>query len=162
MAADEASRLSVVARPLDHSDAAPLLEAVQQYYLTIYGGRDDDTALPRDFTPPRGLFLIGYLDGAAVATGGWRLLPGGAAEIKRMYVVEQERGKGLARRMLAELEATARAAGARRMALSTGSRQVGAIRLYASSGYAESADRFGHYAATMGAVFYVKALTEHG
>jgi ribosomal protein S18 acetylase RimI-like enzyme len=156
--ADAADRLRVVARPLDHPDAALLLEAIQQYYVDIYGGRDDDTAEAADFVPPRGLFLIGYLDDVPVATGGWRLLADGVAEIKRMYVAEGRRGAGLARRMLAELEATAGSAGAARIVLSTGYRQTEAIAFYAASGYRPSEERFGHYADIQGAFFYAKRL----
>jgi hypothetical protein len=45
------------------------------------------------FDPPAGAFFLGYVDGVAVAMGGWRMRsdvhPWGlarAAEVKRMYV----------------------------------------------------------------------------
>jgi GNAT superfamily N-acetyltransferase len=49
--------------------------------------------------------------------------------------VPQARGRGLARRILAELEATAAAAGRVRMVLETGTLQPEAIALYSSCGY---------------------------
>jgi ribosomal protein S18 acetylase RimI-like enzyme len=52
-----------------------------------------------------------------------------------MYVVPEARGRGLARRLLAELEDSARAAGRVRMVLETGTEQPEAIALYLSSGY---------------------------
>src|SRR5690606_40378229 len=59
------------------------------------------------------LFLVGYRDEVPVACGGWRShdeddgsLRAGDAEIKRMFVVDGERGKGYARTMLAALERT--------------------------------------------------------
>ena len=89
-----------------------------------------------------------------VATGGWRghdddnaIDEGylrGDAELKRMYVVEEARGLGLARRILAALEEDARAAGRTRMVLETGDRQPEAVALYTSSGYELSA-KFGYY-----------------
>jgi GNAT superfamily N-acetyltransferase len=103
---------------------------------------------------------VGRLDGVYVATGGWRRIDYGTddtVEIKRMYVVPGARGRGLSRRMLAELESTAAAAGARRVVLNTGDKQPEAIALYESSGY-RSTDGFGHYACTPGAVFYGKVL----
>ena len=105
----------------DHPDAARLIEEVQQCFVVRYGGRDDSPVGPADFAPPGGLFLVGYLGGIGVVCGGWRAQGpdvgtgagagiGADAEIKRMYVT-RPRGRGLARRMLAELERTARAAG---------------------------------------------------
>ncbi len=77
-----------------------------------------------------------------MASGGWRAqdaseegFEDGDAEIKRMFVVREARGRGFARAVLAELEATAAAAGRTRMVLETGQRQPEAIALYASCGY---------------------------
>lgn len=135
-------RIDVVA--YDHPDAARLIAEVQREYVTRYGGEDDSPVDPDEFAAPKGVFLVGYLDGVAVACGGWRS-HGSDAEIKRMYVAAAMRGKGLARAMLAELERTALAAGHRRMILETGKRQPEAVALYRSTGYSDI-PAFGHYA----------------
>jgi GNAT superfamily N-acetyltransferase len=133
----------VLGVPITHPDAARLVEEVQQEYVARYGGRDETPLEPGYFAPPSGAFFVGYLDGRPVATGAWRLRRDvvvddidRTAEIKRMYVVPDARGRGLARAMLAHLEATARAAGAKAMVLETGLAQPEAIALYESSGYA--------------------------
>ncbi len=128
----------------DAPDAAELIEEVQQEYVTRYGNRDGAPIDPAEFEPPKGLFLVGYLDGAPVVCGGWRS-HGGDAEVKRMYVRTAARRLGLARAMLAELERTARAAGHTRMILETGQKQPEAVALYHSSGYTDITP-FGHYA----------------
>ncbi|MET9464764.1 GNAT family N-acetyltransferase [Streptomyces sp. NPDC006544] len=137
----------------DHPDAVKLNDQVQIEYQERYDGEGDVTFLdPAMFAPPRGLYLLAYdASGTAIASGGWRAQEAndegyadGDAELKRMYVVPEARGLGLARRILAALEADARAAGRRRMALETGDQQPEAIALYLSSGYALSA-KFGHY-----------------
>jgi GNAT superfamily N-acetyltransferase len=129
--------------------------------VSRYGGPDEATVEPGEFEPPDGLFLLGLLDGEAVATGGWRRISGpdvrAAVEIKRMFVVPAARGRGLARHILAELEATALAAGADQVVLNTGNQQPEAIALYESSGYS-SVDGFGHYACHPGALFYGKSV----
>ena len=133
-----------------HPDADLLNEAVQEEYVVRYGGRDETPLDPLMFEPPAGSFFVGYLDGVPVATGAWRrshVLALGAtatAEVKRMYVAPAGRGRGLARRMLAHLEATAAAAGADAVVLETGLRQPEAISLYESSGYTPVAP-FGYY-----------------
>jgi GNAT superfamily N-acetyltransferase len=139
--------------PFDHPDAVKLNDEVQAEYDLRYGDGGDATPLdPADFRPPNGLYLIAYDGlGVPVATGGWRRQDAngegnldGDAELKRMFVIEQMRGRGLARRMLAALEEDARAAGRLRMVLETGTKQPEAIALYTSSGY-EPCERFGYY-----------------
>ena len=51
-----------------------------------------------------------------------------------MYVSPAERGKGLGRRLVAALEAEARALGVRRLVLETGVRQAAALGLYRAAG----------------------------
>ncbi|WP_028809660.1 GNAT family N-acetyltransferase [Streptomyces sp. 351MFTsu5.1] len=139
--------------PFDHPDAVKLNDQVQAEYHVRYGDGGDATELaPADFEPPNGVYLIAYdaLD-SPVATGGWRAQDAngeghldGDAELKRMYVIEQMRGRGLARRVLSALEEDARAAGRLRMVLETGTKQPEAIALYTSSGY-EPCAKFGYY-----------------
>ncbi|MBT2452154.1 GNAT family N-acetyltransferase [Streptomyces sp. ISL-43] len=137
----------------DHPDAVKLNDQVQIEYQERYDGEGDVTFLdPAMFAPPRGLYLLAYdASGVPIASGGWRAQEAngegysdGDAELKRMYVTPEARGLGLARRILAELEADARAAGRLRMALETGDQQPEAIALYLSSGYSLS-EKFGHY-----------------
>ncbi|SMD02324.1 GNAT family N-acetyltransferase [Lentzea albidocapillata] len=123
-----------------------MIADLQQVYVERYGDVDVTPVDPAQFAAPLGYFVIGYLDDAPVACGGWRVNDelDGAAEIKRMYVIDSARGKGLSRLVLAHLELTASEAGLRRMVLETGLRQPEAIALYTSSGY-EQIDNFGVY-----------------
>ena len=149
----------------DHPDAVRLTEEVQAVYRERYGGEDATPMDPREFAPPCGLFLVGYVDGAAVACGGWRArggpvdpsLPPGDAEVKRMFVTAAYRGRGYARAVLAELERTAAAAGRRRIVLETGTMQPEAIGLYASAGY-EPIPPFGAYRDSPQSRYYAKPL----
>lgn len=148
---------TIVPRPYDDPDVVRLVAEVQQEYVVRYGGEDEAAVDLAEFGPPLGRFFVGLLDAVASVTGGWRRTGDGAAEIKRMYVVPPARGRGLARRMLAELEASAVAAGAVRVVLNTGDQQPEAIGLYESSGY-HRIGGFGHYADTPGALFYGKTV----
>jgi GNAT superfamily N-acetyltransferase len=142
--------VEIVRRAITHPDSSLLVEAVQEEYVVRYGGRDESPIDPADFEDPLGRFFVGYLDGVPVATGAWRRSTVHAlgaevtAEIKRMYVVPTAQRRGVARRMLAHLEATAADAGIEAMVLETGLKQPEAIALYLSSGY-EPVPGFGHY-----------------
>jgi GNAT superfamily N-acetyltransferase len=130
--------------PYDGPSAQQLINEVQAEYVRRYGGPDDAPVDPNEFAPPRGAFLIGYLDDEPVAMGGLRWHADGELEIKRMYVVPNARGSGLSRVMLDELETRARDLGAQRVILETGQKQPEAIRLYQTSGYVEIKG-YGHY-----------------
>ncbi|MGW1375300.1 GNAT family N-acetyltransferase [Streptomyces sp. NPDC002446] len=153
----------------DHPDAVALDALVQQEYARRYDGDGDMTPLdPEMFSPPHGVYLIAYEGERALATGGWRVqddtakgYAAGDAEIKRMFVVPEARGRGLARRILDLLEADARAAGRSRMVLETGTKQPEALELYASCGYAlvAASEKFGLYRMHEESRCMVKALT---
>ncbi|MFE1774514.1 GNAT family N-acetyltransferase [Streptomyces sp. NPDC059008] len=135
----------------DHPDAVALDGLVQQEYARRYGDGDMTPLDPEMFNPPHGAYLIAYEGGRALASGGWRVQDDtgkgyavGDAEIKRMFVLPEARGRGLARRILEVLEADARAAGRSRMVLETGIKQPEALQLYASCGYA-LVEKFGLY-----------------
>ncbi|WP_340536974.1 GNAT family N-acetyltransferase [Nocardioides sp. GXZ039] len=132
-------------------DALALIAQVQEEYVRRYGGPDRTPLDPAMFDPPVGSFFVAYADSTPLATGAWRrrddvVAFGSAvtAEIKRMYVVPDARGRGLARAVLAHLESTAASSGAVVMVLETGVAQPEAIALYESSGYT-AIEPFGHY-----------------
>jgi ribosomal protein S18 acetylase RimI-like enzyme len=146
--------VELIRRPYGHPDVVALTDEVQAHYRQLYGGPGDESIVEvADFEEPTGHFVVGYVDGVPVAMGGWRRLgerPGlpspNAAEIKRMYVSPSARGRGLSRIVLAELEATARAAGLDWLVLETGRPQTSALGLYRSSGYCEvDGTAYGHY-----------------
>ena len=153
----------------DHPDAVALDALVQQEYARRYGDDGDITQLtPEMFTPPHGMYLIAYDGTRPLATGGWRRQEDAAegyavgdAEIKRMFVLPEARGRGLARRILAALEADARAAGRSRMVLETGTKQPEALELYASSGYV-MVEKFGLYRTYEESRCMAKALVAEG
>jgi GNAT superfamily N-acetyltransferase len=144
-------------RSYDDPDVQRMVTEVQALYVDQYGGPDAAAVDAAEFAPPAGRFFVGLLDGVPVAIGGWRKLPDGQAEIKRMYVSPTARRRGLARRLLAELERTVAAAGIEQVVLNTGPRQPEAIAMYEHAGY-RPIDGFGHYACEPDALFFAKAL----
>ncbi len=132
-------RLEVHAVAADAPEAAALTGAMVAEVSALYGGGlaapGTPSASVADFSPPHGAFVIVIEDGRPVAGGGVKRLAPGVAEIKRMYVVPDARGRGIARKLLAALEDAARATGHRVARLDTGVRQPHARALYESAGY---------------------------
>ncbi|MHB8185529.1 MAG: GNAT family N-acetyltransferase [Dermatophilaceae bacterium] len=159
--------MDLIPRPYGHPDVVALTDEVQAHYRDLYGGPGDESAVDEaDFEPPTGHFVVGYVDDVPVAMGGWRRLgdrPGlpspHTAEIKRMYVAPSARGRGLSRIVLAELEASARAAGLDWLVLETGRPQTNAVALYRASGYTDvDGAPYGHYVGVPGAIHLGRSL----
>jgi ribosomal protein S18 acetylase RimI-like enzyme len=91
------------------------------------------------FRPPGGTFLIAR-DGETVL-GCVSLKPVDATlgEVKRLWVAPAARGRGLARRLMAEVEAFARAAGMTDLRLDTNCALTEALALYRSLGWETTA-----------------------
>jgi GNAT superfamily N-acetyltransferase len=138
----------ISAEPFDSTDAQALTEAQQAEMRELYSGEDDigPTREAHMFEPPDGAFLVlRDADGRPLGCGGVCRFDGSRAELKRMYVVPEARGRGLGRQLLEELEHAASALGYRGVILETGERQPEAIGLYASAGY-EPIPCYGVYA----------------
>ncbi|WP_373228582.1 GNAT family N-acetyltransferase [Cohnella sp.] len=82
--------------------------------------------------------IVAYYDGNAVGCGCFRETEdSNVIEIKRMYVIEESRGKGIAKAILIALEEWALEGGKERAILETGINQPEAISLYKKIGYEE-------------------------
>ncbi|MDN3295166.1 helix-turn-helix domain-containing GNAT family N-acetyltransferase [Streptomyces ficellus] len=92
-----------------------------------------------DLRPPHGLFLVARLHGEPIGCAGLKLPAGAPPEIKRMWVAPHARGLGVARRLLAELEARAAEHGRDVLRLDTNKALTAAIALYHSYGFQEVA-----------------------
>lgn len=79
-------------------------------------------------------FFIACVDGVAAGCGGIALFPG-FAEIKRMYVSEAWRGRGVADAIITRLAQEAAAGGLAQLRLETGTAQTAAIRFYGRHGF---------------------------
>jgi putative acetyltransferase len=121
----------------DSEAVRALVEALEVELLDTYDGVPGSGGLPEPsiFEPPGGAFLVARIDGDAVACGGIARYDEATAEIRRMYVVPDARGRGLSRRVLEALEDEARALGYSLVRLETGNLQAAAIGLYVSAGF---------------------------
>jgi putative acetyltransferase len=102
-----------------------------------YAGQPGSGAPPRvdEFLPPDGVFVLARLGDEPAGCGGVCRLDADTAEIRRMYVVPDARGRGVGRAILDRLLEAAGELGYRRVRLETGNRQVEAMRLYERAGF---------------------------
>jgi putative acetyltransferase len=108
-------------------------------------------------------FFLARSNGIAVGCGGVAFFAD-FAEVKRMYVRDAARGRGVARVLLARIERETRDAGLVLLRLETGVRQTAALRFYQRAGFQPCA-AFGTYAtmapqAVATSVFLEKHLRE--
>ncbi|MCW2580905.1 MAG: GCN5-related N-acetyltransferase [Blastococcus sp.] len=157
----DGAEVTLRALPYDDPLSQYLVEQVQQEYIRRYGGRDAAVVEPGEFLPPRGVFLVAEVDGVPAGCGAWRAMglgpDGSRAEIKRVYVESGFRRRGLARLVVAALEADAARAGHRWVVLNSGQEQPEALALYAGRGYVP-VPGYGVYACAPDAVFLGKEL----
>ena len=90
-------------------------------------------------------FCVAYQNDKAVGCGGLRRLDQHSAELKRMFVTKEARGKGAANAVLAFLEQKSMALGINRLLLETGDKLLEAHRFYTRNGY-RVIPNFGYYA----------------
>ncbi|WP_096188832.1 GNAT family N-acetyltransferase [Evansella halocellulosilytica] len=81
------------------------------------------------------LFLTGFIDDTLVCTGALVEEKNTVGRIVRMSVKKEYRGRGIARRLLRELEDAAKNKGYRVIVIETNNRWKSALSLYHSSGY---------------------------
>ncbi len=79
--------------------------------------------------------IVCYVDDKAIGCGAFREYDESKIEIKRMFVLPEYRGHGIAMKILNELELWAAELNYREYILETGKKQSEAIRLYQKAGY---------------------------
>jgi GNAT superfamily N-acetyltransferase len=88
--------------------------------------------------------VVVYFENEAVGCGAIREFSSDTMEIKRMFVHENHRRKGIASMILGELECWAKELGFTRCILETGEKLPEAINLYQKKGYSRIAN-YGQY-----------------
>ena len=143
----------------DDADVQRLTTAQQTEVRARYGGKDEPGTHP-SAADVSVVLVAREDDGTPLGCGALRALGGSAAEVKRMYVVPEARGRGISKALLAALEDAARQRGWTTLRLETGPMQPEAVGLYTSAGYrpiAALGDYVGDPAAEA-SLFYERSL----
>lgn len=140
----------------ENADFRQLVSQLDQYLARIDGdehafyARLNKTDLMREV-------VVAYEDKNPVGCGAIRAFSPEAMEVKRMYVLPEKRGMGIASIVLAALEEWAKELGYQKTVLETGKRQPEAIALYTNRGYLVTPN-YGQYIGVENSVCFEKPL----
>ncbi|SRR5229473_6015821 len=139
-------------------DAVRLMRELDDELRGRYPGFTPHGLEAWELTDPRLVFLVARAGGRAIACAAMREIEPRVGEVKRMFVEDEWRGRGVARQILAAIESTARERGYAMLRIETGRRQPEAIKLYRSAGYADI-PVFGDYVGNPMSVCFEKRLS---
>ncbi|HXQ64415.1 MAG TPA: GNAT family N-acetyltransferase [Steroidobacteraceae bacterium] len=103
--------------------------------LCFQGFAGELERLPAEYGPPDGAFLLAQLDGQPVDCIALRPFDAGRGEVKRLYVADSVRGRGIGRALAVAIIGRARALSYRQLVLDTLESMVSAQALYRSLGF---------------------------
>jgi GNAT superfamily N-acetyltransferase len=164
--------ITITEEPYDGAVAVALVQALLEDLNERYADEDelrgaeaptDEDYLaevtPELVRPPKGTFLVAWLDGGPAGCGAVKPLHLDTAkgEIKRMYTVPTARRRGVSRALLEALEVRAAELGYRELQLETGLAQPEAVALYESHGW-HRITPYGAYRHSPQSVCFAKAI----
>lgn len=101
--------------------------------------------------------VVAYENGKPIGCGAIKEYAPTTMEIKRMYTLPERRGKGIATKVLTELEKWATELSYEKCILETGRKQPEAIRLYKKNGY-KLIPNYGQYSEIENSVCFEKVV----
>lgn len=118
----------------------------------------DDHAFYAQYNKPLDMqVIVAKMDDEPAGCGAFKEIDAQTAEIKRMYVTETHRRKGIAQEILTALENWAAESGYTTCILETGKKQTEAIALYQKAGYTVIPN-YGQYAGVENSICMQKKL----
>jgi putative acetyltransferase len=116
----------------DDARLTPLLTALRAELDALY---PEDRVFPSPQVRTAADFLLAFVDGDVAGCCALQPLDDGWSEIKRMYVVPDHRGLGIAGMLMVAVERLAKVRGYTQIKLETGVRQPAAIAVYERAGF---------------------------
>ena len=143
----------VTAKSADFRALAAMLDA---YYFELVGDIQLRYAEPNRPENMDALAVV-YENGIPIACGAWKAVDRQTAELKRIYVLPEHRRRGVASRMIQQLESHAAFHGYRQMILETATTTLDSQRLYLDLGYRRVA-YYGSPAGAENCLCFIKEL----
>jgi putative acetyltransferase len=134
--------LSLVRTNSNHEDFKKLTQVFDEFLIDVDGDEKDFFAQFNQIY--LGNVLVCYENDIPLGCGAFKELESNTAEIKRMFVVTEGRGKGVASTILTELENWAKELNCTSAQLETSQKLESAIAMYRKFGY-EDIPNYGQY-----------------
>ena len=149
--------MRVIHESPNQPDVIALIADLDAYQDSLYPAEARYALDLASLSKPNVVFIVAR-DEQSVALGcGAVVLNESYGEVKRMYVRPEARGRGIAKKLIAALEASAYESGCRELMLETGPYQPEALSFYANQGYVRRRT-FGPYSEHPLSVFMGKSL----
>jgi putative acetyltransferase len=123
----------------DSPDVQAMIAESDAYYVDLYPAESNHLESSDDLKKSNVLFVGCRIDGELAASGAAKVMQddGNYAEIKRVFVLDDHRGKGLSNRIMQFLESELQNRGVSLFRLETGIKQPEALGLYRKLGYTQ-------------------------
>jgi putative acetyltransferase len=146
----------------DAPEVQVLVAASDAFYDGLYPVESTHLESGDDLKRPNVIFVGCRVDGELAASGAAKIMhdDGVYGEIKRVFVLDRHRGKGLSNKIMFYLETELRSRNVDLFRLETGVKQPAALGLYRKLGYQER-EPFGSYTSDPLSVFMEKDLGLH-
>jgi GNAT superfamily N-acetyltransferase len=148
-----------ISRTTAHDPAFRKLIPLLDTELADRYGKEQETYDQFNFVTDIETVVIAFDENIAVGCGCFKRFDQGVAEIKRMFVAPQHRGKGIARQIVQALEMWAAELNYHTCILETGDKQPEAIALYERMGY-RLVENFGPYKGMSSSICFSKSISE--
>lgn len=149
--------LSVAAESPLTDDGRRLLGELMAYVETLYPNAGLPAPGPEEVAEADYTFFVARADGKAIGCAALRADAEGYCEMKRMYVAQKGRRRGVAKALLSTVEQEAARRGYGALRLHSAKAMQSAIALYHAAGYRDRA-RFWKYPDSDISVYMEKAL----
>jgi GNAT superfamily N-acetyltransferase len=126
-------------------------------YLKITDGDEHDFYNQFNSIDVLSHVIIAYANDKPIGCGALKQYDESSVEIKRMYTIKEARGKGVATKILNELENWTKELGYTTCVLETGIRQVEAVQFYKKNSYQEISN-YGQYIGVKNSICFKKIV----
>ena len=148
--------ITIVRTTADNPDFKHLIQALDRD-IAIRDGEEHTFYAQFNKTDNIKHVLVAYENNQALGCGAFKLYQDATAEIKRMYVSPEGRGKGIATQILIQLQQWAAENHYTTCILETGQRYPEAIALYLKNGF-EIRNNYGQYIGIEDSVCFQKKI----
>jgi putative acetyltransferase len=149
--------VAIAVEPAGQDGVERLLRLGEDFALSLYPAEECFMLPLSELEKPGVTVFVARVDGEAVGMAALVAGSDGSTELKRLFVEDRARGRGLAGDLLERVEVHARAAGVGVIRLETGTRSDAAIALYEKRGYTHIPP-FGEYIGSASSVCMEKSL----